>query len=884
MDLGYLAHIGTPHEGTTPHSGRHPWGSGKNPKQHPRDMYERIQQMHRQGCTDKQIAEGLGLTLRELQATRSYAKDEHKLKFRTEALDLIAQGYSLNAAAKKLDIPERTLAGWLNDDFKKKALTTQATADMLEKEVMEHKYVDVGFGVAQNLGISTNKLAAAVQKLKDKGYVTLDTYIPQVGFENQNIAMKVLCPNGTTKKEIFDHQMEIVIPNQHISEETGNTWLGLKPIQSISSDRVSICYAEEGGSAKDGVIELRRGVDGLSMGSSRYAQVRIGVDDKYYLKGMAIYSDDLPDGVDIRFNTSKKIGTPMLDPDGNGVLKVMKMDDKGEIDKDNPFGSAIKKDGQKGYLNIVREEGDWTEWSKTLASQFLSKQSEPLARKQLDLALSYKKDEFEQIQNLTNPTLKKYLLDAFADSCDSDAEHLKAASLPRQANKVILPLNTIKPNQIYAPGFHNGEVVALVRYPHQGTFEIPVLTVNNHNKEAERLFGQAIDAVGINISVAQRLSGADFDGDTVTVIPNNDNKIVSTRPLKGLENFDPKEAYPERKGMKYMTEEYKQNQMGVVSNLVTDMTLQGAPEEELVMAVKHAQVIIDAKKHKLDYTRSSKENHILELKEKWQVKEDGKTGGAATLISRAKGEKRVPERRQFSGDRGIDPETGEKVYYETGRSGKKTKTTQMALAKDAKELINPTRGTKMEYTYAEHANSLKALANLARKEILSTKDIAYNPKAYSVYSDEVASLKEKVTDAIKTRPYERQAHIIANHIVNMKIEDNGNMTKKEISKARTMALKEQRARLNSKAKEVVITNREWEAIQSGAVSKSLALSVFRYANQEKLKELAMPKNKPKVSESRAATIKQMYARGYTQADIAQRFGISSSTVSKIVRE
>lgn len=884
MDLGYLAHDGTPHEGMIPHSGRYKYGSGDNPKQHPRDLYEHIQQMHRQGCTDKQIAEGLGISLREFQATRSYAKDEHKLKFRTEALDLIEQGYSLNAAAKKLDIPERTLAGWLNDDFKKKALTTQATADMLEKEVKEHKYVDVGFGVAQNLGITSNKLSAAVQKLKEKGYVTLRTNIPQVGFEGQWTPMVVLCPNGTTTKELLEHQMEIVIPNQRISEETGNTWLHLKPVKSISSDRISVCYADEGGAAKDGVIELRRGVDDLSLGASKYAQVRIGVDDQYYLKGMAIYADDLPDGVDIRFNTSKKSGTPMISPDGKCVLKVMERDKDGNVDKDNPFGSVIKEGGQRGYLNIVREEGDWAEWSKTLASQFLSKQSEPLARKQLDLAMSYKKDEFEQIQNLTNPTLKKYLLDKFADSCDSDAEHLKAAALPRQATKVILPLNTIKSNQVYAPGYKNGEVVALVRYPHQGTFEIPVLTVNNNNKEAKRLFGQATDAVGINIEVAQRLSGADFDGDTVTVIPNNNRQIVSTRPLKGLENFDPKTAYPERKGMKYLSEKNKQNLMGVVSNLVTDMTLQGAPEDELVRAVKHAQVIIDATKHKLDYTRSAKENGIQELKEKWQVHENGKTGGSATLISRAKSPVYVRERRQFSGERGIDPKTGEKVYYETGRYGKMTKTTQMNMTRDAHTLINKNRATKMEMLYADHANSLKALANTSRKSYLATKDIEYSPKAYSEYSKEVASLKNKVTEAIKTRPYERQANIIANHIVKMKAEDNGNMTKEDMSKARTQALKEQRARLNSKAKEVTITAREWEAIQSGAVSKSLAMDVFKYADQDKLKALAMPKDKPTVSSSRAATIKQMYARGYTQADIAQRFGISASTVSKIVRE
>lgn len=878
----YLAHIGTPHEGMTPHSGRHPWGSGENPKQRPKDLYEHIQKMHKQGVSDKEIANGLGISLRELQSVRSLGGAEYKLQKRTEALDLLNQGYSRNSVAKQLGVSESTLRGWLKEDFEKKASVSQKTADILKKEVDKYKYVDVGFGVAQNMGITENRLAAAVQSLKEEGYKVVKTEIKQVGFDNQYTPMVVLCPPGTTRTELFKHQDEIRIPNQRFSEDSGNTLLGLKPVKSISSDRIEIKYGDEGGAAKDGVIELRRGVDGLSMGNSRYAQVRIGVDGTHFLKGMAVYADDLPDGVDIRFNTNKKSGTPKLD-----VLKEMKVDANGNIDKDNPFGAAIKAGGQKGYLNIVREEGDWAEWAKTLSSQFLSKQSKALAKKQLDLALEYKKDELAEINSLTNPELKKHFLEQFANSCDSDAAHLKAAALPRQSSRVLLPLTSIKADQVYAPGYKNGEKVALVRYPHGGTFEIPILTVNNNNPEAKRLFSQAIDAVGINQSVAQRLSGADFDGDTVTVIPTNDGKIKSTRALKGLENFDPKEAYPERKGMKYMSKKNTQQQMGIVSNLITDMTLQGASEEHLVRAVKHSMVVIDANKHKLDYTRSAKENGIEELKRLYQQQPNGKYGGSSTLISKANAEAHIPERRQFSGNRGINPVTGEKVYYETGRVGRsgKLKTievSQMSLTSDAHSLIsrNP---SAMEYIYAEHANALKAMANSARKNILSTKDTVYSPSARQVYSAEVASLKAKVTESIKTRPYERQAQIITNHIVNMKIDDNPAMTKEEIKKARTQALKEQRARLNSKAKKVEITPREWEAIQAGAIPKTTVRAVIRYADQDKLKDMAMPKDRPKMTQQRVNLAKMMYAKGYTQADIANRLGVSVSTVQAAVK-
>ena len=92
----------------------------------------------------------------------------------------------------------------------------------------------------------------------------------------------------------------------------------------MNSKRLQIRYAEDGGEDNDGLVELRRGVPDLSLGNSHYAKVRILVDGDRYIKGMAVYSDDLPDGVDVRFNTNKKKGTPMRD-----VLKEIKNDQIG---------------------------------------------------------------------------------------------------------------------------------------------------------------------------------------------------------------------------------------------------------------------------------------------------------------------------------------------------------------------------------------------------------------------------------------------------------------------------------------------------------------------------------------------------------------------------
>lgn len=133
-------------------------------------------------------------------------------------------------------------------------------------------------------------------------------------------------------------------------------------------------------------------------------------------------------------------------------------------------------------------------------------------------------------------------------------------------------------------------------------------------------------------------------------------KITSTPQLKGLEGFDPKMAYGTvKKGGDYYNESGQkikimnntQTEMGKISNLITDMTLKGATQDELARAVRHSMVVIDAEKHKLDYKKSEQDNGITALKKKYQAHEnDDGYGGAATLISRAKSETSVLKEKE----------------------------------------------------------------------------------------------------------------------------------------------------------------------------------------------------------------------------------------------
>ena len=883
-----LMHYGMPRR-----SGRYPWGSGDNPYQHSGDFLSRIDELKSQGLRETEIAAQLGLTTTQLRTQMSLAKDERRSLQVATAKGLREKGYSLNEIAEKMGFAnDSSVRSLLNENSEARMNQAKTTADFLKKMIDEKGMIDVGTGVERELGISREKLNQALYILEMEGYPVYGGGVPQVTNPGKQTNIKVICPPGTEHREIydFDNVHSVKDYDQILSEDGQKVRPAFQYPESMDSSRLKINYAEDGGIQKDGVIEIRRGVDDLSLGDSHYAQVRIMVDGTHYLKGMAVYSDDLPDGVDVLFNTNKKTGTPMTD-----VLK------KNKDDPDNPFGSLIKEHGGQSYyidkdgneklslINKRAEEGDWGEWSDHLPSQFLSKQSMTLINKQLGLATADKVAEYDEICALTNPTVKKTLLKSFADDCDSAAVHLQAAALPRQKYQVILPLTTIKDTEVYAPNYKNGEQVALIRYPHGGTFEIPVLTVNNKQPEGKKVLGNTPkDAIGINSKVAERLSGADFDGDTVMVIPTGGKiKITSTHPLKGLEGFDPKEKYgPDSTTQPYKRMKNTQTEMGKVSNLITDMTLKGATEDELARAVRHSMVVIDAEKHNLDYKRSEQDNGIASLKKKYQGRvEDGKyKEGAATLISRAKSEVSVPKRKgspTINEDGSLSYKTADDLTYVDKKTGKtKTRTqasTQMAEAKDARTLSS---GTPQEEAYASYANKMKSLANQARKEMVSTGKIPYSASAKAAYQNEVDSLNAKLNVALKNAPRERQAQVIANATVTAKKQANPDMTNAEIKKANQQALTAARKQVGAERKPVVITDREWEAIQAGAISESKLTQILNNADIDSLRQRATPRATTTLSTAKQNKIASMSASGYSTSEIAEALGISTSTVSK----
>ena len=938
VDLGteegidILEHYGTPR-----HSGRYPWGSGKDPYQHrdDRSIYRKnknflnkVHEMKREGKTEKEIAEFYSLkNSSDLRAKVSAAKNTN------QKIDMAAirkyrdRGYSTAEIGRRLELAESTVRSLENPKTQQNARASSDVADRLKMELASgKKYIDVGIGVESmfgDSGISRDKLDKVLNQMQNEGYSVQEIKYEQVTNPGHYSTMRVLAAPGTTKEEISKNCTEISVLADNAHADKKVKAFGIEKPESVSSDRIFIKYAddEDSGSAKDGVIELRKGVDDLYLGDGKvYSQVRVAVDDKYYLKGMAVYSDNVPPGYDIIVNSNKKRGTPL-----DKVFKKMKLvnenDPNSPIDWDNPFGAVIKDKGQYHYvdhktgetklgaINKVNDQGDWDTWSSGIAAQWLSKQPIKMIKNQLDLTYDSKRAQLDEINSVKNPVIRQYLLEEFGRDCDSSAVMLKVHGLPRTGRKVILPINSLAPGEIYAPSMNDGEYVVGVRFPFQGNFESPLLRVNNSNKEGRSILGNVQDAVGIRSDTANQMSGADFDGDTIMLIPiKGHEKDINYSPaddklpksILELRSFDPKVTYAktdemteemgktgkEKSGIKFN----KDLEMGKISNLITDMTIMDAPLDDVAKATKHALVVIDAEKHNLDWRQSAIDNEVDRLRLQYQGKV---TGGAATLISRSRSPVYVDERAL---DVKIDPDTGEIIYRNTyhtqiGKDGKlhpkQQESTKMAEAKDARTLMSdPNVGYPQERLYADYANRMKALGNEARKASVGLKG-DYDAGAAETYAREVASLKSKLNTAIKNKPYEHLAQIEAMDVYRKKVKGldeslDKSERKKQTGKIRQQSLNAARRKYGAGRENIEFTPKEWDAIMAGALRPSTVTQILKNTKSETIKSMAMPHEARQITGSMRSVITSMNNAGYTMADIAARVGVSTSAVNSIL--
>ena len=822
------------HVGVKRRSGRYPWGSGEEPHQHDTGFLREYEKLKAKGLGETAIAEQLGINTTQLRNNITWARKAEREFLQQQVGVLKESGMTNVMIADKLNISEATVRNYANPAVKNEKVQLDTIKKAVLDGVEKTGYLDVGVGVERQLGISRDKFNKVVAKLEEEGYTTHEIYVKRLSDPTKYTTVKVLTKEGDI--EVVKKNSDKIKDLDSFSDDNGMSVNPIKPPQMVDLNRIKVRYAEDGGADKDGLIELRSGVDDLDLGASKYAQVRIGAGDNLYLKGMVAYTDDkdFPKGVDIIFNTNKAAGTPV-----EKVLKEMKKNPNETDDPGEMFGTSITK--QKGALNIVNEQGDWDTWSTKMSSQFLSKQPVTLVKDRLDATFAGLKSEYDEIASLTNPVVKKHLMDKYVEGLDAKAAHLKAQGIARTKNHVLLPINDIKPNEVYAPNFSNGERVVLVRHPHGGVFEIPDLVVNNKVASAKKIIGnKAPDAIGIHPSVAGKLSGADFDGDTVLVIPNKGN-IKTSRSLKELANWGDEMHVKYKRDYDTIAPRTKQIQMGIVSNLITDMTIKGASQAELARAVKHSMVVIDSEKHKLDYKQSARDNGISSLRKKYQTHVNPDTGkisnGASTLIS-------VSKRKVDISDPSFNPDK-----YSSG--------------------------TAVESLYSGYIKNIQSLKNTATKTSSSITMPKYSKDAAKVYEPELKSLNQKLNTALLNAPKERQAQLLTNNLYYKNLKPDMDPDAKKKLKARSLATA--RVEVGAKKTAITITDREWEAIQSRAVSTTKLTQILNNSDMDVVRKLATPKQSVMTS-AMSGRAKAMLSNGATIAEVSQALGVSTSTV------
>ena len=1003
-----ILHSGVAHDENPPGrgSGRYAWGTGENPNQHKYDFITEVNRLRKNGYPDEEIAKILihpnskvgelkqliyantsvsTAQVNQLRAQGHSDKEIAQMIFgdwasanelkakiaiaekreRQEMIDKVTELYyktvtdanpqgNKSEVARKLGISESSVRGYLKAGKDSKNQKYWETAEALKRAIDESPVgiIDISKFTEHELGVTENTKKVAVAILQEEGYVKTWVKFNQLGTGNSTSEMVLTAPPGEGET-IHDMYRKAQLNKfdvsgvKEYSPDGGAHFFVPEPPSSMSSDRIYIRRASEGGADMDGVIEIRPGVKDLTLGDSRYSQVRIAVDGTHYMKGMAIYSNDIPKGYDVVYNTSKPDDWPMKGPNKNTeILKRLK------DDKESPFGATIKAGGQSYYedpkgnyildengiyrkakkgevgkyslspVNKINDEGDWDKWSRSLSAQFLSKQPIQLINQQLDLTVKERRSQLDEIKSLTNPMVKKKMLEDFADNCDKQASELRASGIKGQAYQVILPVKNVSENEVYAPNFKHGDTVALVRYPHAGLFEIPILKVNNKNESGKSIIGNSRDAIGINPKTAAILSGADFDGDTVICIPmkSNNIKIMNKKPLKGLIGWDFHNIYRLPDGAEPIKDSRKQTEMGKVTNLIADMTLAGAPEEDIEKAVKHSMVVIDCVKHRLDIKKSEQDNDIIALKREYQgVGKNGMPKGASTVITRAGSKDYIDERREITRESDMTPEelkafkAGKKVYRNTGKqitmkritkvsdmtpeekaifeSGRKVyrevkprnatqRIEQMYMTDDARTLVHNPENQK-EMAYANFANQLKKLSQDARKAYRSIKPTPVDPKARVTYAKEVSELKDQLKAAQANHPRERRAQSLGNKMLQEKLKSNPELEfdKEHYGREKNRLLTAARAIYGAHANKIYITDNQWKAIQSNALSSSTVMNIFLKSDQDRFKQLATPKDKKKLTKSNIQLAIAMHNSGmYTNKEIAEKFGVSVSTL------
>ena len=297
-----LAHYGMPRR-----SGRYPWGSGEDPYQRNMDFLARYDELKKKGMAEVDIAREMGMfdekgnpSTGKLRLEKRYCNDERRI-YQIQAAKRMKEkeGMGNTEIGRELGLPESTVRSLLDPHSEARTMQARNTAEFIRQRIDEAAakdpngkgMIDIGTGADLELRVSKEKLTEALYILEREGYPIYKGGIPQPTNPGQQTNQKIICSPGTEHKEIYQYdRVKALNEDQYISRDGGDTFeKKFYPPASLDSKRLMIRYADDvgpdgiSGIEKDGIVELRRGVPDLSLGESRYSQVRIMVDGTHYI-------------------------------------------------------------------------------------------------------------------------------------------------------------------------------------------------------------------------------------------------------------------------------------------------------------------------------------------------------------------------------------------------------------------------------------------------------------------------------------------------------------------------------------------------------------------------------------------------------------------------
>lgn len=109
----------------------------------------------------------------------------------------------------------------------------------------------------------------------------------------------------------------------------------------------------------EGIIFIRENVPDLDLGGKHYAQIRLLTSENTLIKGMAMFSIDIPDGKDVVVHYNAKYKMQTIVP----------------ITEESSIKVELLNDGVDSCIYDMERkiDYDWSEWRKSLSTQFLSK-------------------------------------------------------------------------------------------------------------------------------------------------------------------------------------------------------------------------------------------------------------------------------------------------------------------------------------------------------------------------------------------------------------------------------------------------------------------------------------------------------------------------------